>query len=493
MLCRRYLPWVAALYCGRGTFTSIIKNYTTAPTIPSDFRMIPLGDIDLQDEIRVDNRSGVVNRHSKRARVRVYSAKLDGRTSNMTVAMYQGKGAEEDWREDIARYMAIRHPNILQIFAAASSRNIYATVYHGDLIPLRQFLDLYRHSPILTVYIYAHSHTELIATQDYFHSAFRHFLPNGQCTLWIRRSTGRLCVDLIPDNDHLLRNFGMSMSSPQAIIALDASNQEETMAIDCLTLEEYHIICWAQLPQLRELDCGVPFPPVTLGAIIFCSAENRFEDSLEIALLPDAEFSIRKPWESRATGEMMEDGWIRYNSDGVLDTTFLFDIFIDGAPWMSQANHIFNRLQIMSNFENYFFAHYIRFSLVIRATTPNTPKGFLFLCPETHFRAGPSSFTWPDCPAYWSLHSSGAERLSMNEAICLGFPSVELTTVIKGGSWDASVYAGLLDDSTATAEPPSLPDELDSSQTFRLVMNVQMALMIFLALSWLYNSIMHEK
>ncbi|KAJ6552724.1 hypothetical protein B0H19DRAFT_1236000 [Mycena capillaripes] len=44
------------------------------------------------------------------------------------------------------------------------------------------------------------------------------------------------------------------------------------------------------------------------------------------------------------------------------------------------------------------------------------------------------------------------------------------------------------------AEPPSFDNEIQpSSRIFRLVMNVQMALMVFLVFSWLYNYIMHEK
>jgi hypothetical protein len=59
-----------------------------------DFRMIPLGDIDLQHEIQVAR--GVVGRRGGRGCVRrVYSAKVEGTKSDFTVAMYQGNGAEE--------------------------------------------------------------------------------------------------------------------------------------------------------------------------------------------------------------------------------------------------------------------------------------------------------------------------------------------------------------------------------------------------------------
>jgi hypothetical protein len=68
---------------------------------------------------------------------------------------------------------------------------------------------------------------------------------------------------------------------------------------------------------------------------------------------------------------------------------------------------------------------------------------YLFLCPAEDFQIGSLSFRWPECPAYWSLDPSGVERLSMEDAIALGFPAISLSTEIEGRSWDASVYAGL--------------------------------------------------
>ncbi|KAJ6462838.1 hypothetical protein C8R45DRAFT_1107910 [Mycena sanguinolenta] len=81
-----------------GTFTNITKNYA-APSLPADFRMIPMGDIDLRREIRVNERMGCVA-YSERQRAcvrRMHSAKaiIAGRKSRVTVALYQGDGAEE--------------------------------------------------------------------------------------------------------------------------------------------------------------------------------------------------------------------------------------------------------------------------------------------------------------------------------------------------------------------------------------------------------------
>jgi hypothetical protein len=74
---------------------------------------------------------------------------------------------------------------------------------------------------------------------------------------------------------------------------------------------------------------------------------------------------------------------------------------------------------------------------------PDNHPGYLFLCPATDLRIGVSSFRWPDCPAYWSIDAAGVERLSTDEALCFGFPSIELKSIVWGESWGADVYAGL--------------------------------------------------
>ncbi|KAJ6555902.1 hypothetical protein B0H19DRAFT_1262035 [Mycena capillaripes] len=111
--------------------------------------------------------------------------------------------------------------------------------------------------------------------------------------------------------------------------------------------------------------------------------------------------------------------------------------------WLSQANHIFSRLQITSNFDDYALIAFVRFDIVISANEEDPPAGFLFLCPEEDFRTGPSSFWWPECPAYWSLDPVGLERLTADQATELRFPSLRHDTTIGGRSWDANVYAGL--------------------------------------------------
>lgn len=83
---------------------------------------------------------------------------------------------------------------------------------------------------------------------------------------------------------------------------------------------------------------------------------------------------------------------------------------------------------------------YFEFTISVITTAP---KGFLFLCPPEDFQTGPSSFAFPDCPAYWSLDPLGIDKLNTADAANLGFPSIRLCIKVKGKSWDTSLYVGL--------------------------------------------------
>ncbi|KAF7340648.1 hypothetical protein MSAN_02136800 [Mycena sanguinolenta] len=127
-----------------GTFSNTSNhNYTATPGLPSDFRMIPMGDIDLRRVIR-----------------------------RVTVTLYQGNEAEEEWRQDIAKHMSLRHPNIVQICGAASSNGVHATLFYDDLIPVQEVLDHYRSSHFSMVYIYACCNRDFSEVHNYIASEF---------------------------------------------------------------------------------------------------------------------------------------------------------------------------------------------------------------------------------------------------------------------------------------------------------------------------------
>jgi hypothetical protein len=120
-------------------------------------------------------------------------------------------------------------------------------------------------------------------------------------------------VDLIPaDFAYHWNAVGVRIPLLPGIKPSEALNQE-AMAIEFLTLEQYHEICYWNLSRLRHLYCSTS-ATVNLNTIIVCPSEDRLEDSVEIALfLPNEEVYLGY-WSTTlgAYREVVEGGWTRY-------------------------------------------------------------------------------------------------------------------------------------------------------------------------------------
>ncbi|KAJ6566332.1 hypothetical protein B0H19DRAFT_709238 [Mycena capillaripes] len=218
------------------------------------------------------------------------------------------------------------------------------------------------------------------------------------------------------------------------------------MIIESFTLLGYHQICGFHLPRALGTTISAPIQ-VNLGTVVFWPSSNHFEDSVGIAFSPNAKAHFLQ-WDTTrgSRGERTEEGWTRFSTNNLFDTTLMLEYsLLNHEIWLTQANYIFSCLHMTSNFEDCVLLRDVYFQVKISQTTEESPTGFLFLCPEENFQIGPSSFCWPDFPAYWSLDPFGVERLSVEEATEFGFPALEFITGIGGDRWDNSVYAGVRD------------------------------------------------
>ncbi|KAF7377045.1 hypothetical protein MSAN_00122600 [Mycena sanguinolenta] len=285
---------------------------------------------------------------------------------------------------------------------------------------------------------------DFLEVNNYLNSEFQLHKYSEDCTNWIRRSTGRLCTELTQSNGQEWHNSFELVPHHLPRICITASHMEPFDIVDWLTLEQYHHICDWNLRQRRFLELSAS-TTVNFGAV-FHYFNHLLEDSDEIAFLPTTE-ALLDNWRMHGGGRggIMPNGWTRFQSGDVFDGIFYrsSSIVPDRQTWLSQANHIFRRLCIISDFEKYVVVDRIEFHLHVLQTTGDPPAGFLFLCPTESFQTGPSSFRWPTCHAYWSLDPSGFDRLSQQEATRLGFPSFELTIAAREYSWDTNIYEGL--------------------------------------------------
>ncbi|KAJ7025830.1 hypothetical protein C8F04DRAFT_1127236 [Mycena alexandri] len=383
----------------------------------------------------------------------------------MTVVMFEGDSAEQEWQQDIATYSGLRHPNILQIYGVASSGSIHAAVFHGDLVPLHQFLHLHKHSPVLKVYIRASTMEQFGRADDYLTSHGQR-LMYGQYNVWIKPSTGTISLEFTTDYWEGRWGWPVDAMAIQNPAFLFNAPNREAMAIDCMSLHMYHQICHWILSYSVDSNYLPTFTSVTLGAVVSwphsrqpMAEINSFtfevqrcnfsDDCVELASVEHIKVDICGWFGSDEEGVVMANGWTRFSTRSVISSyprAVHLTLRVGGSDifgWLSQANHVLKRLEIASNFHNYVFLEAISIYMRIQPITENTPIGYLFLCPASHFRTGPASFTWPDCPAYWSLDFSGMERLSTEEARYFGFPSFESSSQVSGTFWEGSTYAGL--------------------------------------------------
>ncbi|KAK7006270.1 hypothetical protein R3P38DRAFT_3602234 [Favolaschia claudopus] len=451
------------------------------PVPPCDFRRIPLGDIYLHRELQLierpaDGTHSAVKFQSRSQIRRVYSAQIEGQISKATVAMYQGDGAEEEWKKHMAKYMAARHPNVIQLFATSEFGGIRAMIFHDDVIPLRDFLDLYSQSPMLTVYIHGYIVCDSNASvrisqtvQTYFRSTFRYNLYHHDCTLLTRRSTGLLCTDLFPSHFvPYIYGFKEMVPQPEQIPSFDASIQQ-AIIVNRLTLKQYHRICYWHLAHFQTH----PFPTqksVALGTVMtYPHKQLHAEHSVQIAFLSSPTFNFDS-WYWSDTGKWINDfvdhRWTRVSCLEAADTTIRRVVSIDWQPdptntsstWLSQANHVFRKLGISSRFDDYVVVTGVVFKVKVSRCDGPLPKGYLFLCPQRDFRVGPSSVGWPTCPAYWSFDFLGADRLSTEKARECGFPSIKISTELGCRFWDDTIYLGLRQFHQGKGFDPDSPD-----------------------------------
>ncbi|KAF7353200.1 Kinase-like protein [Mycena sanguinolenta] len=372
---------------------------------PSEFRTIPRGDVKLVKEVRLSPQSGIVGRQSRGVGVRrtVYHAEIRGDPGTVTVAMYQGDGAEEEWRKDVAKYESIWDPRIVQLCG------LEVTNYIDNVIG-----------------------------------------SSMETSVWIRSSTGQLCLDLAQGeaemgsrppwwNANILRLENLSLSAPNS----------EDMIISSLSEDQYYELCSQPLiAQFQYFQVSTEHP---VGAGIF-QLDSQCGTCVRITEPPNILLVEELHWENygRAPDELLPNSWIWYHSHRTralkLGLELLSPSYEINKAWLAQANYIFVELDKETHVEDFVCICDVEFTLRI-TDKHDIPEGYLFVCPPEDFCTGTEPhaalYQWPACPAYWSLDSSGIDRLSTEDARNLGFPAIHIETRMYGASWDHSVYEGL--------------------------------------------------
>ncbi|KAK7006303.1 hypothetical protein R3P38DRAFT_2794044 [Favolaschia claudopus] len=384
------------LYLTNAEQFTLNLNRSEQALVHGNYRKIPWGDIYLQRQLYVSRPEPewlLYSPHPRYSTRKVQSARINGQ--NFTAVNYEGTKAEkilstsQEWKEDVERYMKFRHENILQVYGIVRDQkhDVYATIFHGGLSLKVNWLLIFWQEGF-----------------NYFESISGY--PAG--------ATGHLCLDVGMDTSPTVTpDTGVESLTIPPINFL--SFVDANIIVESLALEDYHMICGEMFSKYQYYMLSSTCP-IHMGSVNHAVPDVDLDNSVEIASLLPSELKWDAHWQISRNQELHKHigfrvrGWTRFLSSELSDLSwFWFPVWYPHSPnlWLSQANHIFYRSAIKSNFDNY------------------------------------ASFKWPECPAYWSLDSSGVERLSTEEASRLGFPVISPKTEFYGWSWEDSVYTGL--------------------------------------------------
>ncbi|KAJ7676621.1 hypothetical protein DFH06DRAFT_1466084, partial [Mycena polygramma] len=246
---------------------------------------------------------------------------------------------------DIKKHSSLRHPNIIQIYGVASSGGIHATLFHGDLVAFRHCLYLYKHSPCMTVYLYVYCTQKVTDVIHDLYSNFEGETVSSECTLWIRGSTGRLCVDLMGSDDPTYFCYFMKATGliPEAtgLLAHKALSTEavQSMVIETITLETYREVCFGTLGDFDSILVPTA-ATLTPGAVVHRPSSGNL---VQIASPLDPYMYVEiSDWAcSRKVPSTILEAR-RFDCHTVTGRTLPCSCRnVDYKSWISQANHIF--------------------------------------------------------------------------------------------------------------------------------------------------------
>ncbi|KAF8164384.1 hypothetical protein K438DRAFT_268209 [Mycena galopus ATCC 62051] len=172
-----------------------------------DFCRVNLVDLNLLDEIDQEN---VVEQHPiyrrktgafiRNIRVvvgtrRVHRAQIFGHQDPMTVVVYDDSNFEQI-KAQVLEAQQHRHPLLAQLFGFTCLAGLNALIYHDDMMTVSQIKTMHAQSPLASTYIRQEMWQHFKAAQLYWEENTGTDLYDLPGTLWIRLSTGKLCLDV---------------------------------------------------------------------------------------------------------------------------------------------------------------------------------------------------------------------------------------------------------------------------------------------------------
>ncbi|KAF8196379.1 hypothetical protein K438DRAFT_759377 [Mycena galopus ATCC 62051] len=276
-----------------------------------------------------------------------------------------------------------------------------------------------------------------------------------ECTIWIRASTGQVCVELTP---------GYQILSPPYFIERGTYQHEEIFA-DSVKLEAADVIASKSFLQYYSAFCEDPptatlselSASVSLGSILDLGLSDTGSDTV-IAYLPVQPaqgWRYRRwyfksedggepdwTWDEPLSYSVVNDQWACIDSESIAGSYYYnADLEREGLhSWLAQANHIFSQSNISDRCERFAVVVRITIKLTFEGSVAGLPPGFLFLYCPSPLNSKSTDVRNSRSIAYWALDRIGQQRLSAEEAQSLGFPEIKAEIGVHVKSWDSTTY-----------------------------------------------------
>ncbi|KAJ7712065.1 hypothetical protein B0H14DRAFT_689913 [Mycena olivaceomarginata] len=251
----------------------------------------------------------------------------------------------------------------MQLYGLTNTSALRAMVFHDDLIPFDQFIGRFRHSPILTLYIYSYCTSELDQAMGYLVSVspwrFTRMSP-ADFTYWIRPTSGELCVDFVERNPGSFVALWVSYKPPQLEeLSLDDPDAEAVITA-ALDGTQYHALCSSHpMRHHWALSVSTQLPIRSAPMIYRFNSQNETWFRITESLRYDHQNPVRYDLMDRIhhPGEVLPNSWTRHNAP-LTYKRYLEVELIENQPrrsesWLVQANHIFTQLRETAHSEDY--------------------------------------------------------------------------------------------------------------------------------------------
>ncbi|KAF7299895.1 hypothetical protein HMN09_00997100 [Mycena chlorophos] len=454
-----------------------------------DYRVLPLGDVDLRREIDIKHSRGVVERYPLRGWVRkVYAARVGGQ--DMVVALYRGdQRAREEWEKEVNGVRWARHPSLFQLYGVSSGDGIHAAIYHGDLRSLVDMLSGNR-DPLARVELSMQWVVQYWGAIDEVRHILQSLDGNRQLAFsyFLRMSTGRLCLSIEDDDGPASSGERPQPPSLRHPVTDDDEESNGLLALH-MPLEEVHTLCrsprpgrgeapsWSAHHDAPKLDFWpnqVPWTSHTLGiladyhsVLILSPNKSTPRAAIPLCMLPPPTRTIlwtsffpsgthtlivENDWESNikihaaarqpsVDFRTLPDGWAYCSVQGTIpQARFVVSRRYDDIEdiWASQAEYVPAQLELddATSLSNYAPITEFKITVSFQAATVNHNVFLSLASPDRIFQHD----TYIQRVAYWALDRYGNQPLDATAAHAFGLPDLLIEAIVTVVHYPQTYY-----------------------------------------------------